>query len=239
MWSAAWLLQVKHVPIQAPVASNDITVTVNPIIIPTFNPITLLCRNSTPPTLPNTSLNGINGTWNPATISTSVNGITDYIFTPDNGECAIPATMTIQVEGPEITEVQTFTSTDGLPNGQAIIIASGNALPLSYQIDGTTWQTSNIFTNLLPGNYTASVKDANGCTVGNEFTITNTVIGKVEFIAGNTQSCINIPFNIPVLAYDFTDISSFTIQMTFDTSAINFNNISQQNILLNNGSSLH
>ncbi|PVW15887.1 T9SS type B sorting domain-containing protein [Marixanthomonas spongiae] len=51
------------------------------------------------------------------------------------------------------------------------INVSGGTPPYQYSLDGTNFQTSNVFTGLSNGSYTVTVKDANGCT----FT-TNTVI---------------------------------------------------------------
>ncbi|WP_276504945.1 gliding motility-associated C-terminal domain-containing protein, partial [Terrimonas pollutisoli] len=50
----------------------------------------------TAPVLPTTSNNGITGTWSPA-VSTSAIGTTTYTFTPDAGQCAGTATLTITV----------------------------------------------------------------------------------------------------------------------------------------------
>ena len=75
-------------------------------ITPTFAPIGPICQNTAAPALPATSNNGITGTWNPATINTAAAGTVTYTFTPDAGQCAIPATMTVTVT-PEITP--TFT----------------------------------------------------------------------------------------------------------------------------------
>jgi len=63
----------------------DITIATE--IIPEFEPIGPLCINSIPPPLPDTSLNGITGTWNPPTIDTSIPGIFVCTFTPDPGQC--------------------------------------------------------------------------------------------------------------------------------------------------------
>src|SRR5690606_5211298 len=61
---------------------------------PTFNPISV-CHNATPPVLPATSLNGVSGTWSPATINTSTVGTANYTFTPNAGECASSVTVSI------------------------------------------------------------------------------------------------------------------------------------------------
>ena len=57
-------------------------ITVTPQVTPTFTQIGPLCQNSTAPTLPATSNNGITGTWSPATINTATAGTTTYTFTP-------------------------------------------------------------------------------------------------------------------------------------------------------------
>lgn len=49
--------------------------------------------------------------------------------------------------------------------------------PYLYSIDGINYQSSNIFTNLLPGNYTVFVKDANNITVFDWMTIATNCIG--------------------------------------------------------------
>lgn len=46
------------------------------------------CQNATPEPLPSVSANGVQGTWSPAVIDTSVvGGPTIYTFTPDSDEC--------------------------------------------------------------------------------------------------------------------------------------------------------
>jgi len=73
------------------------SVTVNAPVTPTFTALGPYCQGSTPGTLPGTSLNGITGTWNPATISTATPGNTVYTFTPTTGQCATTASMTVTV----------------------------------------------------------------------------------------------------------------------------------------------
>ncbi|MCO5259088.1 MAG: gliding motility-associated C-terminal domain-containing protein [Crocinitomicaceae bacterium] len=63
---------------------------------PTFNAISA-CEGSVAPTLPSASLEGITGTWSPATINTSTPGTTVYTFTPGPGYCAPNATLNITI----------------------------------------------------------------------------------------------------------------------------------------------
>ena len=64
---------------------------------------------------------------------------------------------------PIITNTITTSANCNTATGALTITASGGVAPLQYSIDGITFQSSNVFFSLLPGNYTATVKDANGC----------------------------------------------------------------------------
>ncbi|MFN5910611.1 MAG: gliding motility-associated C-terminal domain-containing protein [Bacteroidota bacterium] len=78
-------------------ASNgSLTVNVNQEVLPTFDQVPPVCAG-TDFALPTISTNGITGTWSPA-INTSVT--TNYTFSPNPGQCATTATMTVQVDSP-------------------------------------------------------------------------------------------------------------------------------------------
>eukprot|EP00903_Cladosiphon_okamuranus_P000212 g212.t1 len=74
---------------------------------PTFNLTDNYCAGSTTETLPSVSDNGINGTWNPATIDNQ--NTATYTFTPDAGQCAQAFMLDVSIEQP--TE-PTFNLTD-------------------------------------------------------------------------------------------------------------------------------
>jgi guanyl-specific ribonuclease Sa len=52
----------------------------------------------------------------------------------------------------------------GNNDGSITISAIGGQAPYNYSLDGTTYVSSNVFTNLVPGTYNIIVKDANNCT---------------------------------------------------------------------------
>src|SRR5436305_4265132 len=56
--------------------------------------------------------------------------------------------------------------------GSITVTASGGTGTLSYSIDGTNFQASNVFNGLASGSYTITVKDANGCTTTTGATVT-------------------------------------------------------------------
>jgi hypothetical protein len=51
----------------------------------------------------------------------------------------------------------------GQPNGSATIVGTGGKSPYSYQFGTGAFTTTNNFTGLKEGNYSAAVKDANDC----------------------------------------------------------------------------
>ncbi len=78
--------------------SNIIVLHVSAVVTPTFDTIGPLCQNSIPPGLPLTSKEGIAGTWNPASISTTALGTIAYKFTPSpTDSCSTPTSINITI----------------------------------------------------------------------------------------------------------------------------------------------
>jgi gliding motility-associated-like protein len=120
-----------------------INITVDPEVIAVFTQIPNICQNATAPTLPLTSNNGVNGTWNPTTIDTSVTGMVHYTFIVDAGQtCALPGLgMDITID-PIITP--TFTA---IPN--ICINTTAPLLPLTSDNGITgTWLPTSIDTSV-------------------------------------------------------------------------------------------
>jgi gliding motility-associated-like protein len=99
------------------------TITVDPLITPTFAAIPNVCQNATAPVLPTTSTNGITGTWSPA-VSTAASGTTTYTFTPSVGQCAATTTLNITVD-PLITP--TFNPVASVCQGAAAPVLPGTS----------------------------------------------------------------------------------------------------------------
>jgi gliding motility-associated-like protein len=75
-------------------------ISVVPNVIPTFNTIAPICSGASL-VLPNPSNNSITGTWLPLIDNTAT---TTYTFTPDAGQCAVTASMTVVVN-PNVTPI--------------------------------------------------------------------------------------------------------------------------------------
>ncbi len=122
----------------------DVTIT-NPIT-PTFSSISSLCIGSTAPSLPSSSNNSIPGTWNPANISTSIVGTTNYLFTPSTGQCATTAQVSVVVLDktlPIFTAISPLCQNDAVPT---LSLTSSNGI-------SGVWTPTQISTNTV-GNVT-------------------------------------------------------------------------------------
>ncbi|PZD77143.1 hypothetical protein [Mesonia sp. K7] len=75
----------------------------------------------------------------------------------------LPVDITIEVlEAPEAPTLNVTQPACGDTGGT--ITVTNTATDLEYSIDGgTTWQTTGVFTDVAPGDYTVMVQNANGC----------------------------------------------------------------------------
>ena len=153
------------------------TVAVNQQITPTFPTYGPFCLNDVlaQVMLPETSNNGITGTWNPGMLSTDNSGITVYTFTPDNGQCASVFTSTVIVYDLPTIDLNSAVITsencgqsDGSING--ILLSGGGG---SYQVEWNNSPQLNTLdlTNLAEGIYLLEVFDVNGCVSDTTITI--------------------------------------------------------------------
>ncbi len=63
-----------------------------------------------------------------------------------------------------ITKSVTDATVCSPPNGSITVSATGGNPPYTFSKDGVSFVSSTEFSNLSPGTYTLTVKDANGCT---------------------------------------------------------------------------
>jgi gliding motility-associated-like protein len=157
------------------------TVTVNPILTPTFGIGTSLtiCAGGTVPSLPTTSTNNITGTWNPSTVNNQNSGT--YTFTPTVGQCAVQTTFTVTV------------TTNAIPVfdfGSSLSICTGGTVPTLPTTSNNglagTWSPS-IVSNQASGTYTFTPA-AGQCVTPVTFTVTVNPIVTPVFNFGTFQS---------------------------------------------------
>ena len=151
-------------------ATLDIEVT--PEVTPTFTAIGPLCENSSAPSLPATSIEGITGTWSPAAISTTTTGTTTYTFTPDDPlQCAIPATLDILINPLPVISV----SDETICEGEATTLTASGADTYSWDPPAGLSATTGASVDANPVTttiYTVTGTDANGCENSASATVT-------------------------------------------------------------------
>ena len=139
--------------------TTTLTITVNPNVVPVFNPVASACSGAPLAPLPTVSNNGIIGTWSPALDNTAT---TTYTFTPSVGQCATTTTMTIVVN--PLVE----------PNFEDLSICSGSVPPnldaMSPNGITGTWTPSSI-DNTTGGAYVFT-PDAPQCATAKTINVT-------------------------------------------------------------------
>ena len=149
-------------PGQTCVVNQTMTITVNPLITPTFTQVDPICNGEALGELPTTSNNGVTGTWSPAMENTAT---TIYTFAPDITQpgqaCAVDETMTITVN--PITP--TFTQVDPICNGDVL------ALPTTSN-NGVTGTWAPAIDNTATTTYTFTPDASQTCAVDETMTIT-------------------------------------------------------------------
>ncbi|MBO9202348.1 MULTISPECIES: gliding motility-associated C-terminal domain-containing protein [Niastella] len=164
------------------------SLTVNPTVVPvfTFQNTHSICKGDGVPTLPNTSTNGITGTWTPAVVDPNNTGT--YLFTPDNpSQCGIPVPYTLTVN-PIIPPVfNNFpNSVDTICNGDPAPL-----LPANTDNGMTGTWTPAVVSNTKSGTYVFT-STSDPCAPKMTLTVTVNPILTPTFSLGPSQSaCIN------------------------------------------------
>lgn len=181
--------------------TSSLTITVNPIVTPTFSAYAPLCVGETPPTLPSSSLQGITGTWLPAVIDNTTSGT--YIFTPAVGQCATNGALAVTVQSGfdfeitgscinnsfilEVTAVNdTFdintASFAWFNESQQLIGSNMNTLDVTQYLNGTTVVES------LPISFNVTVTTPDGCLRNESITLDRIFCGIQKGISVNNDN---------------------------------------------------
>ncbi len=81
----------------------------------------------------------------------------------DVNGCKASVSLTIDLNPIVVTAFKRNASSCGGSNGSIQLFRTGGMGPFTYSINGTTYQSSNVFNGLTPATFTAYVKDNSGC----------------------------------------------------------------------------
>ena len=110
-----------------------------------------------------------------------------------------------------------------IPSGSITVTASGGTPAYQYAFNGGTYQASNIFSGLAGGNYSISVKDANGCTfsttatVAASFNLTVSTINDATICSGTSITLTTVSNGTSFSWTPATGLSSSTAQSPIAT----------------------
>ncbi|GGK63526.1 hypothetical protein GCM10011405_09430 [Rufibacter glacialis] len=124
---------------------------------------------------------------------TGVTAGTYTVLIKDANGCTFSKNVMVEdVAGPSGFTITANPSTCGASNGElSITNLTGGTGPYTYSKDGSTFQTSATFTALAAGNFTLTVRDANGCTVAKQVSLSNTAGPTAVTASSQAASCAN------------------------------------------------
>jgi hypothetical protein len=126
-----------------------------------------------------------------------------YLIAIQGNGCSTITTAVITQPTAIQASVNTIDPAPGQNNGSATVVANGGVSPYTYSINGTNYFSSNSFSSLAAGNYTAYVKDANGCIETVQFTLTNPTVCNMAVTANGSNTLCNNACNA-VIQYAYT-----------------------------------
>jgi gliding motility-associated-like protein len=167
------------------------------------------------------SIDGGN-TWSSGAVFTNLSGGIPYnvvVRVTANPSCeweySLNPILLPELDGPLIDSVRSKDAIDLNADGEIHVYAQG-AGALQYTLEGSAPQSSPDFYSLLPGSYSGTIIDENGCTT--PFTIVVGHISSVNLsaLAGNDEVCKGETAQIPLTVTNFQGITSFHIVLNYD-----------------------
>jgi hypothetical protein len=135
------------------------------------------------------SLNGT--TYQASNVFTNLAGGNYTGFVKDSRGCVGTKPMTVGTWNQLSVTSSSAASSACVNNGKLVLSPSGGKSPYTYSKNGTTYQSSNTFLNLAPGNYTCYVKDSKGCIITKSCNVPLVPGMTVHAFATSAGACAN------------------------------------------------
>lgn len=157
-----------------------------------------------------------------------ITGISGGTYSPkikDAAGCIFTTTPSITLTNPPVltlSATKTDCSNGSVNDGTITVTAGGGSGTITYSIDGTNYQSSNVFSGLASGNYTVTIKDANGCTKTINLNIgvlgidSNPLDGSITIYPNPSTGLFQVSYtssaSLDKVEFSLIDISGRTIQ---------------------------
>lgn len=114
-----------------------------------------------------------------------------HTFTVHDGGGGVVSTQLTITQPSQISIATTF----GSAPTTVTVTASGGSGGLTYSLDGGSFQAGNTFANVAAGNHTVIVKDSNGCTNSQSFSVGSSLtislsVGTISCNGGTTSATV-------------------------------------------------
>lgn len=152
-------------------------------------------------------------TFQPSNTFPNLSAGTYNVIVADSAGCADTAVVIlVDPNAPLIDSLNVSQPACGQSDGSIQIFVSGGNPNYEYSIDGgTTWQGSNIFTNLPAGTYVITIQDFLGCQTSQPVTLLTSSTVSILSITGDNASCGLNNGSIDITATGGTPPYSYTI----------------------------
>lgn len=105
-----------------------------------------------------------NVTFGSSNLFTGLSASNYTVYVKDVKGCTGSLNVTINLNEIIVTAYATAASNCAASNGTITLFRTGGVGPYTYSLDGMTYQSSSVFTGLVPGYYEGFVKDSKTCT---------------------------------------------------------------------------
>jgi hypothetical protein len=103
------------------------------------------------------------------------------------------STLSVAITQPDVLAVSVSSFTNslcyGASNGTVTVSGTGGTAPYVFSKNGTSFSSAVLFSNLAPGSYTITIKDANNCTSTTSVTITEPALVVASGTQVNNTAC--------------------------------------------------
>lgn len=143
------------------------------------------------------------------------------ITVKDDNNCTITLTGTLSEPAQLLLAISSFTdpSCNGDGDGSFDLAGSGGAGAYEYSLDGTSFQSSATFPNLVAGTYSFTIRDANGCTASATGQLVDPLLLNSTLTVDNQVSCFGeADGSVTVTTSGGSSVYSYSID------GVNFNN---------------
>lgn len=179
-------IQVTDIPTGCISTIYTTLVSAGPVLLTTASKTDVLCNGGATGTITvaqpaagtapyEYSLDNVN--WQSSPVFTGLTAGTYTVYYRESNGCSNSLSITVNEPSTlTATDASTAVICNGETNGTITVTANGGVSPYDYSIDGgANWQTGNIFT-VAAGAYTVIIRDANGCTVSRNITVTEPAV---------------------------------------------------------------